>query len=116
MSEMDHVFETIEKARQKGEPVAVATVVQVNGSAYRREGAKLAVDASGNVHGTISGGCLEPDVAEVAKEVLRSGQPALRHYDLDEDTVFSLGLGCSGTVDVYIEPVVSQTPEDSQDA
>ena len=53
----------------------------------------------------LSGGCLEPEVAEVALGVLRTGVPALRHYDLAEDVVWGLGLGCGGTVDVYVEAV-----------
>ncbi|HEX6923224.1 MAG TPA: XdhC family protein, partial [Bacillales bacterium] len=87
---------------------ALATVVRVTGSAYRREGAKMLIDEDGTTTGLISGGCLEPDVAETAKRVMNDGKPVLKRYDMGEDLVWGLGLGCPGTVDIYIEPV----PED----
>jgi xanthine dehydrogenase accessory factor len=95
----------MEEAKRVGKKIAMATVVRVKGSAYRREGAKMLIDEEGNMTGVISGGCLEPDVVEVAKQVMADGRPVLKSYDLDEDFVWGLGLGCPGTVDVLIEPV-----------
>jgi len=95
----------MEEGKRAGRKMALATVVRVKGSAYRREGAKLLIDEEGKMTGVISGGCLEPDVAEVAKQVMADGKPVLKRYDLDEDLVWGLGLGCPGTVDVLIEPV-----------
>jgi|DewCreStandDraft_2_1066082.scaffolds.fasta_scaffold01082_7 xanthine/CO dehydrogenase XdhC/CoxF family maturation factor len=89
----------------RGEGVALATVVQVFGSAYRREGAKMIATTAGDTACMISGGCLEPEVVEVAKRVLASGQPARVRYNLDEDVMWGLGLGCGGSVEVYIEPL-----------
>jgi xanthine/CO dehydrogenase XdhC/CoxF family maturation factor len=83
----------------------MATVVRVRGSAYRREGARMLVRDDGALTCMLSGGCLEPDVVEVARSVLATGRPALRHYDLAEDVVWGLGLGCGGAVDVLIEPI-----------
>ncbi|MFK2825714.1 XdhC family protein [Bacillus sp. B190/17] len=105
MLENTLVMEEIWRNKKAGRRAAVATVVRVFGSAYRKEGAKMLVDESGKVTGTISGGCLEADVAESAKKVIESGIPILKMYALDEDVVWGLGLGCPGTIEVYIELV-----------
>ncbi|MGC8227629.1 XdhC family protein [Pseudobacillus badius] len=110
MSENLLVIEAIQEAREAGRKAALATVVRVYGSAYRREGAKMLVDEQENITGMISGGCLEADVAEVAKQVIESGVPALKTYAMDEDVVWGLGLGCPGTVEIYIEPVPDHQP------
>jgi xanthine dehydrogenase accessory factor len=99
------IARAMEEAKRAGRKVALATVVRVKGSAYRREGAKLLIDEEGNTVGVISGGCLEPDVAEVAKKAMADGRPVLKSYELDEELVWGLGLGCPGTVDIWIEPV-----------
>ncbi len=91
-------------ARRSGRRVALATVVRVRGSAYRREGTKMMIDETGEQVCMISGGCLEQEVGDIAQEVLASGKPRLRAFDLDEDVVWGLGLGCGGSVDVYVEP------------
>ena len=105
MHENALVLKALHKAREAQKKSALATVVRVYGSAYRREGAKMLIDEDENRTGMISGGCLEADVAEVAKEVIESGTPILRMYDMDEDLVWGLGLGCPGKVEIYIEPV-----------
>jgi xanthine dehydrogenase accessory factor len=86
---------------------ALATVVRIAGSAYRRPGAKLLVQESGSTFGSVSGGCLEADVRETALAVIRSRSPRLRHYDTgsDESKLWGLGLGCEGSVDVFVQPV-----------
>jgi xanthine dehydrogenase accessory factor len=99
------ILDALADARRAGRRAALATVVRVHGSAYRREGARMLIREDGALTCMLSGGCLEPEVAEVAKSVLRSGTPVLRHYDLAEDVVWGLGLGCGGTVDIYVEPV-----------
>ncbi len=94
-------------ARTAGsQPLALATVVHVRGSAYRRPGARLLVTSDGRSAGLISGGCLEEDVKVRAGKVLRSGQPGLVTYDSTspDDLVFGLGLGCNGIVSILIEP------------
>lgn len=105
MQENALVFEALAKTKQMQKKSALATVVGVHGSAYRREGAKMLIDEDENRTGMISGGCLESDVAEVAKQVIESGQPVLKLYDMDEDLVWGLGLGCPGKVEIYIEPI-----------
>ena len=92
-----------------GRRAALATVVRIVGSAYRRPGAKLLIEESGATQGGVSGGCLEADVREVAIAVMREGAPRLRHYETggDDRTVWGLGLGCNGSVDIFIQPVTS---------
>jgi xanthine/CO dehydrogenase XdhC/CoxF family maturation factor len=89
----------------RGARAALATVVRIDGSAYRRPGAKFLVEEDGTTVGGVSGGCLEADVRGMALEVLRAGEPRLLHYDTgtDEETVWGLGLGCEGAVDVFVQ-------------
>ncbi|WP_017755086.1 XdhC family protein [Calidifontibacillus oryziterrae] len=90
------------KTCQKG---VLASVVSVQGSAYKREGAKMIIDENGQYYGMVSGGCLEAEIVELSKEVLNSGKPILKRYVLDEDVVWGLGLGCPGTVEIFLEPI-----------
>jgi xanthine dehydrogenase accessory factor len=104
--ETREVLEFLARARAAGQRAAVATVVRVRGSAYRHEGAKLAVAADGSAAGNVSGGCLEQDVREVALQVLRTGAPELRSYcsSADEIAAWDLGVGCEGEVELWVEP------------
>lgn len=103
--ETERLVEAWRDARGSGQRVALATVVRVRGSAYRREGARILVREDGSYECLLSGGCLEPDVAEAAARVIATGQPAIREYDLEDDSVWSLGIGCAGAVDIFIEPL-----------
>ncbi|HEX6596956.1 MAG TPA: XdhC family protein, partial [Acidimicrobiales bacterium] len=105
MSELDDVLAALEASH--GSDAALATVVAVRGSTYRREGARLVVPAGdGPTVGNISGGCLEGDVAANAREVLTTGRPVLLSFDLtaDDEAVWGWGLGCNGAIDVFVEP------------
>ncbi|HWD17962.1 MAG TPA: XdhC family protein [Verrucomicrobiae bacterium] len=86
---------------------ALATVAQTEGSSYRRPGARMLILKSGETIGSISGGCLERDVADKAEGVRASGAPLLLTYDTgtEEDIVFGAGLGCKGVVRILLEPV-----------
>lgn len=101
------ILETLEKLRKRGEKAALATVVRTSGSTYRKEGAKIIISESGEVVGSISAGCLENDVLEIATEVIQSGQPKLLRYDntAEEEIIWGLGLGCNGIVEVFVEPL-----------
>ncbi|HEY2804536.1 MAG TPA: XdhC family protein [Gemmatimonadales bacterium] len=103
-----------EAARQSatGHQVALATVVRIAGSAYRRPGAKLLIADGGSMTGGVSGGCLEADVREIALGVIKSGQPALRTYDTsgDEQQIWGLGLGCNGMVEIFIQRLDLDAP------
>jgi xanthine dehydrogenase accessory factor len=113
MRELRDILAGLRQARARGEEAALATVVGVRGSTYRREGARLLITASGLTVGSVSGGCLEGDIQVVAEEVLRDARPRLLHYDLtaDDDAVWGLGLGCNGVIDVLLEKVGAQQPE-----
>src|SRR5437588_7786344 len=106
VSEIAEVLSAIESLRDRGEKMALATIVAVKGSTYRRPGARLLVAASGEMVGNISGGCLEGDVAEVAKVVMVDGEPRLASFDLtsDDEAVWGWGLGCNGAIEVFVEP------------
>ena len=111
--ETREVLDFLNAARTAGTPAALATVVRVRGSAYRHEGAKLAVAEDGRTAGNVSGGCLEQDVREVALQVIRKGEPELRNYcsSADEIAAWDLGVGCEGQVDVYVEPADARPRE-----
>ena len=104
--ETEQLLEAIRQARAAGEPAAIATVVRVKGSAYRREGTRMFVRADGTYECALSGGCLEPTVAEAAARVIATGEPVVVSYDLADDSVWGLGIGCSGAVDIRIERLV----------
>ncbi len=101
--ETERLLEAIRQARAEGEPAALATVVRVKGSAYRREGTRMFVRGNGTYECSLSGGCLEPTVAETAARVIATGETALVSYDLADDSIWGLGIGCSGAVDILIE-------------
>lgn len=98
------VLSRVLRLAEEGRRAAVATVVGIHGSAYRRPGAKFLVDEDGRTSGSVSGGCLEEDVRQVALEVMRGGAPRLLKYDTggDDTSVFGLGLGCSGSVEIFV--------------
>ena len=101
--ETERILDAIREVQAAGLRAAVATVVRVRGSAYRREGARILVREDGSYECLLSGGCLEPAVVDTARRVIDTGTPALVQYDLDDDSVWSLGIGCSGAIDVLIE-------------
>ncbi|KQR15542.1 XdhC family protein [Deinococcus sp. Leaf326] len=100
----------LREALARGQGAAIATVVGVRGSAYRREGTRMLVLDDGAQVCMLSGGCLEAEVVEVALEVIASGKAQLAHYDLSEDATWGLGIGCGGSVDVRIERVDEGDP------
>jgi xanthine dehydrogenase accessory factor len=87
-------------------PAVLATVVGVEGSAYRRPGAKMLITDDSDGFGSITAGCLEDEVLALATEVREDGRPRLERFDLTgEDDVWGLGVGCNGVVDILLEPL-----------
>src|SRR5438309_1330879 len=101
---MDEILEKLETWRNQGNDVAVATVVKTSGSTPRHEGAKLLVRGDGELAGSVSGGCVETDVALHAQEVLEAGKPRLVNYGISDEMGISVGLACGGSIEVLIEP------------
>jgi len=100
---MKEIVDEVERWRKHGERVAVATVVATRMSAPRPVGAKFAVSESGAICGSVSGGCVESDVAEQAREVLATGEPRLLSYGISDDDALGVGLPCGGEIDVFVE-------------
>lgn len=101
------LFERIERTLDGDahDELAVATVVGVDGSAYRRPGAKMVLDDDGSTYGAVTAGCLEGPLQDVARDVLADGSPTVVTFDLTDDDGWGLGLGCEGIVDVLVEPL-----------
>ena len=100
---MKEIAHDVERWREQGEQVAVATVVATRLSAPRPVGSKFAVSESGQICGSVSGGCVEGDVFEHAQEVLRTGEPKLLTYGISDDDAMGVGLPCGGEIDVFVE-------------
>jgi xanthine dehydrogenase accessory factor len=86
----------------------LATIIDVEGSAYRRPGAKMVVPEDGEGVGHITAGCLEDEVGKLATAVLEAGEPRVETYDLmpsEDEDVWGLGVGCNGVIDILLEPL-----------
>jgi xanthine dehydrogenase accessory factor len=99
------ILDQITKWWDSGETFGLATVVNTFRSAPRDPGAALAVSGGGEVVGSVSGGCVEGAVYELAQEVCESGQPVLQTYGISDDTAFDVGLTCGGIIELFVEPV-----------
>ena len=88
-----------------GRPFGLATVVSIRGSSPRPPGTAMAVDADGQAVGSVSGGCVEGAVYEIAAEVLAGSPPVVETYGISDETAFSVGLTCGGILDVLVQPV-----------
>ncbi len=110
MKELFEIAQYLEKHPHL--PFALATVLAVTGSSYRRPGARMLIDARDRVLGSISGGCLEKDVISRAHAVLLSNQPELVSYDTTDQDDWSFGssLGCQGNIQILIEPLPASGP------
>jgi xanthine/CO dehydrogenase XdhC/CoxF family maturation factor len=102
---MKELLPDIDRWRAKGERVAIATVVATRSSSPRPVGSKLAVSESGELAGSVSGGCVESDVVLAAQDVLAGGRPCLLTYGITDEMAFGVGLPCGGEIDVFVEPL-----------
>ena len=100
---MKEILEDVERWRAEGKKVAIATVVATRRSAPRPIGAKLAISETGELCGSVSGGCVESDVYENAREVMESGEPKLLSYGIADEEAWEVGLPCGGEIDVFVE-------------
>jgi xanthine dehydrogenase accessory factor len=99
---MRDILPTLVRWRSEGHRVAIATVVEVRGSAPRDPGASLALNDRGEIAGSVTGGCVEPSVILEAQEVLDGGEARVREYGIADDEAFEVGLSCGGTVGILV--------------
>ncbi|AFM19246.1 xanthine and CO dehydrogenases maturation factor, XdhC/CoxF family [Mycolicibacterium chubuense NBB4] len=106
---MRDVLDELLAVWRTGGTAGLSTVVRTMRSAPRPPGAAMVVSPDGSVAGSVSGGCVEAAVYEVANDVVASGVPELQRYGVSDDEAFSVGLTCGGTIDVFTEPVSRNT-------
>ncbi len=113
MTELQRLLLAYDQHRANARPCALATVVEVLGSAYRRPGARMLVTDDGQLTGAISGGCLEGDARQRARQAIFRGEPALVTYDTrdEDDPRHGLGPGCQGVVRILLEPLDFAAPD-----
>ena len=101
---MNDILDDLRRWRRQRTRVAIARVVDVDGSSPRPAGAAMAVSENGEVAGSVSGGCVEGAVVATALEVLESGERKVVTYGYSDDEAFSVGLTCGGTIHLFVEP------------
>lgn len=111
MKELQAILEAWSTTRAAGRRAALATLVKVEGSSYRRAGARMLISEDGTLAGGISGGCLEADVIEIARQVIAADEPRLLCYDStdERDLILGTGLGCNGVVHILVQPLHAAT-------
>jgi xanthine dehydrogenase accessory factor len=102
---MRDILDDIDRWRAAGHQVALARVVDIEGSGPREPGAAMAVSEAGEVSGSVSGGCVEGAVVSESLAVLASGEPQLVTFGYSDDDAFAVGLTCGGTIHLFIEPL-----------
>ncbi|GAA4306630.1 XdhC family protein [Compostibacter hankyongensis] len=112
MKELRDIVAAYDQARQHNKQAALATVVQVEGSSYRRPGARMLITEDGGLTGAISGGCLEGDALKKARLVMLQQKNRLVTYDTthEDDAKLGVGLGCNGIIRILIEPLLAEDP------
>jgi len=112
MKEIKDIIRAYAEAQKNGKRTALATVVHVEGSSYRRPGARMLITEDGELTGAISGGCLEGDALRKARLVMAQQKPLLVTYDTteDDDAKLGVGLGCNGIIHILIEPIHPDNP------
>ena len=104
------IADELDRWVEQGRDFAVATVVAVGGSAPRRPGAALAVDADGTAIGSVSGGCVEGAVYELCRQALQDGETVLERFGYSDEDAFAVGLTCGGVIDILVTPVRAGDP------
>ncbi|MGB5242558.1 MAG: XdhC family protein [Lutimonas sp.] len=105
MKEIKAILRFFEQSQHSGERCALAQVVRVDGSSYRREGARMIVFESGIFEGGISGGCLEGDALKRSQLAIVKQEATLITYDTSKELEIGIGLGCNGIIDVLLTPI-----------
>jgi xanthine dehydrogenase accessory factor len=102
------IYETVDEYLSRGKAGTLATIVTKLGAAPREEGAKMFVGDDGKFYGTVGGGCMEAEVWQEARKVMKTGEAKLFHYRMDGRQVEDEGMLCGGNIDIFLEPVVEK--------
>lgn len=102
---MKEILKDVTKWRTAGKEVAIARVVDIEGSGPRDPGAAMAVNEDGEVIGSVSGGCVEGAVVVEALEIIESRERRVVTFGYSDDEAFAVGLTCGGTIHLFIEPL-----------
>jgi len=102
---MKELLKDVDRWKKQGKDIAVARVVDLDGSGPRLPGAAMAVSSAGEVAGSVSGGCVEGAVVVEALEVMESGDRRMVTFGYSDDEAFAVGLTCGGTIHLFIEPL-----------
>jgi xanthine dehydrogenase accessory factor len=109
---VDEVLSDIQRWLSQGEAVAMATVINTWGSAPRGVGAKMALTRDAKIAGSVSGGCVEGAVYEAGIQAIESGKPELLRFGVADETAFSVGLACGGSIEIFVrrlDPALFET-------
>jgi len=102
---MREILNDLDRWQKQGKRVAIARVVDLEGSGPRLPGAAMAVNEDGEVAGSVSGGCVEGAVVTEALEVLATGERKIVTFGYSDDEAFAVGLTCGGTIHLFLEPL-----------
>jgi xanthine dehydrogenase accessory factor len=102
---MRDILADLIKWQAQGLPAAIATVVKTWGSSPRPPGARMAIAATGEFAGSVSGGCVETAVIAEAVQVIKTGSPKLLQFGVSDEKAWSVGLTCGGKIEVFVEPL-----------
>lgn len=102
---MREILSDLQRWRKQGKRVALARVVDIEGSGPRLPGAAMAVTADGEVAGSVSGGCVEGAVVTEALDILETGERRMVTFGYSDDEAFAVGLTCGGTIHLFLEPL-----------
>lgn len=100
---MRDILDHLRQWQAADQKAVIATVVKVYGSAPRPLGSKMAVSSSGDIVGSVSGGCIEGAVVQEAREVMKNGQPKLIKFGITDEQAWEVGLSCGGEIEVFVE-------------
>lgn len=110
LKEFRTIMSSIKSVWEKDKKAAIVILIGVNGSAYRLPGTKMMMAEDAEMMGTISGGCLEGDIYSYAEKAIQDETPLLKNYDLSENEIWSLGIGCKGSLEILILPAKKDDP------
>ena len=105
LSSDSDILHEAEAWKQAGREVALATVVETWASPPRPAGSRLAVTETGRLAGSVSGGCIEGAVADIARQVMKDGTPQLLDFGITDERAWEVGLACGGKLKVFVEPL-----------